>query len=86
MEKPKNIKISSFKNLKNPNISVEISLFNELKNIKTGIFQDQILNCRKAYNQGEKDIYIKLKSQLPSVTFSGVFKNGRKIQNLEIYN
>ncbi|OXA82953.1 BT4734/BF3469 family protein, partial [Flavobacterium hercynium] len=59
---------------------------NELKNIKTGIFQDQILNCRKAYNQGEKDIYIKLKSQLPSVTFSGVFKNGRKIQNLEIYN
>lgn len=86
MEKPKDIKISKFINLKNPKMNSEISLFEELKNIKTGTFQNIILECRKAYKEDDKELYTKLKNQLPSVTFCGVFKNGRKLENLQNYN
>lgn len=86
MEKPKDIKISRFLNLKNPKMNSEISLFEELKNIKTGIFQSIISECRKAYNENNRELYINLKNQLPSVTYCGVFKNGRKLENLQNYN
>lgn len=86
MEKPKNIKISRFLNLKNPKMNSEISLFEELKNIKNGIFQNIISECRKAYNENNKELYTNLKNQLPSVTYCGIFKNGRKLENLENYN
>jgi len=86
MEKPKDIKISKFLNFKNPKMSSEIFLFEELKNIKTGVFQNIISKCRKAYNEGNKELYSSLKNQLPSVTFCGVFNNGRKFENLQKYN
>ncbi len=86
MEKPKDIKISRFLNLKNPKMNSEISLFEELKNIKTGVFQNIISECRKAYSKNDKELYTNLKNQLPSVTYCGVFKNGRKLENLQNYN
>jgi len=86
MEKPKDIKISKFISLKNPKLNSQISLFEELKNIKTGVFQNIILKCRKAYSENDKELYGQLKNQLPSVTYCGVFKDGRKLENLLHYN
>jgi len=53
--------------------------------IQNGTYKRQILKLRQFYGEN-RDEYTKLKSQLPAVTFSGVFGERRKEQFLQAYS
>jgi hypothetical protein len=86
MKKPKDIILSRFENFRLPTIIGNITLFDELRNIKNGTYKDTIKKCREAYKAGDMITYNELKTSLPSVTFSGIFSNSRKSSNLLFYN
>lgn len=85
MRKLSSIKVTKFNNLKNTSNYSNIAMFEELNHIKNGTYKDIIQNCRKALKQNDKELYTKLKSHLPAVTFCGEFK-GRKANDIIVYN
>lgn len=85
MQQVSEIQISLFSNMKAKQGST-ISLFAELGNIKRGTYKKLILECRKAFFEGDKETYGNLKSQLPAVTFSGIFNSGRRANIISHYN
>jgi len=85
MQKPKEITVSRFRNTK-LKASVNIPLFQELRNIKNGKYRIQVESCRSALNDENLELYAILKSQLPCVTFCGLFDNGHRIEDLTHYN
>lgn len=84
MRKVSQIKISKFNSLTAKTYST-IFMFEELRHIKYGTYKTEVLNCRRALAEGDKNLYVKLKSNLPSVTFCGEFK-GRKASDIIEYN
>lgn len=79
------ILITTFDSMKSLN-SKTITLYQEFGNIKRGKFKDIIIKCREAILNENKELYTILKSQLPAVTFCGVFSDGRKASNIVEYN
>ena len=80
-----NLQVSKYSNRKSK-ISTEVSLTEELMNIKNGSYSIEINACRKELVNSNYEKYKQLKGELPGVTFSGVFLNARKIENLKKYN
>jgi hypothetical protein len=85
MKKNSDIKITKFSNLTTKHCA-SITMFEELRHIKIGTYKNLVLNCREALNMGDKELYNKLKSKLPAVTFCGEFEGGRKASDLISYN
>ena len=85
MKKLSAIKVTKFISLKATKEHSNITMFEELNHIKNGTYKDIVKDCRKALQQGNKELYTKLKSALPAVTFCGVFK-GRKASEIIEYN
>lgn len=85
MRKLSEIKITKFQNM-TAKRGVSILLFDELKNIKTGTYKNLILKCRSALSNNDEELYGKLKSKLPAVTFCAEFENVRKASELTTYN
>ncbi|MFK2819000.1 BT4734/BF3469 family protein [Flavobacteriaceae sp. LMIT009] len=79
------IKVSKFENIFAKQI-FEKELLEELDLIKSGEYKDIITRCRSYTSTNDYDSYKALKIKLPIVTFCGTFKNGRKLENLDIYN
>lgn len=68
-------------------IGMETSLVRELNNIQSGKYKSSVENCRNAlFLNNDKELYKKNKSKLKAVTFCGIFKNGRKLEDLVEYN
>ncbi|AUC23200.1 hypothetical protein BTO15_14340 [Polaribacter sejongensis] len=80
------MKVSRFQNIIYTKNVIQSNLLDELKDIKEGKYKDIITKCRYYTNTKDYDSYKSLKIKLPIVTFCGVFKNGRKLENLDIYN
>lgn len=85
MKKLSTIKVTKFNSLKTTKDYSNITMFEELSHIKNGTYRNIVENCREALNQGNKELYTKLKSTLPAVTFCGEFK-GRKANEIIEYN
>lgn len=85
MKKLSEIRVTKFSNL-TAKYGTGILMFEELKHIKTGTYKKLVLECRAALNEGDKDLYVKLKSKLPAVTFCGEFEKGRKASAITTYN
>jgi len=64
----------------------QTSLLDELKDIKEGKYKSIIEKCRYFTKNNDYDSYKTLKIKLPIVTFCGTFKNGRKLENLDVYS
>lgn len=79
------IQITSFENMKSSKATT-ITLFQEFGNIKRGKYKDLIIKCRDAIDKNDKVLYTSLKSQLPAVTFCGIFSSGRKASDIIEYN
>ncbi len=81
----KNINISVYKDAfqKRCNIS---NIYEELSKIKNGYYKEQILKCRDCLNKGNIIEYKKQKKNLSAVTFSGIFKDSRKTEELINYS
>ncbi|RTY89647.1 BT4734/BF3469 family protein [Flavobacterium sp. GT3R68] len=79
------IKITCFDNMKSTNCR-SMLLFEEFGNIKRGKYRDLIVTCRNAVSNGDKNLYAKLKSNLPAVTFCGEFLEGHKVADMVTYN
>lgn len=83
-------KLSTIRVTRFPSMTVKtgtsILLFDELKNIKSGLYKEIILECREALKADNKELYTKLKSKLPAVTFCGEFKTVRKSSEVTVYN
>lgn len=79
------IQITSFDNMKSSKATT-IPLFQEFGNIKRGKYKDVIMKCRDAVAKNDKTLYTSLKSQLPAVTFCGIFNSGRKANDINSYN
>lgn len=79
------MKVSKFQNIYTKTI-VQSNLLDELKDIKEGKYKTIIEKCRFFTNKKDYDSYKTLKIRLPIVTFCGTFKNGRKLENLDVYN
>lgn len=85
MQSLKEINISKFKTTKSKN-ATQISLFQELREIKNGTYREKILECRSALENGDKALYSSLKEKLPCVTFCGIFNGGHKASDIKYYN
>lgn len=85
MKEPEEILISIFENMKS-HISRTIPLYQEFGNIKRGKYKELIKSCREAVTKNDTELYSTLKSQLPAVTFCGVFNGVRKASNVIEYN
>ncbi len=79
------IYVSKFENIFAKSISRK-ALLEELSHIKKGTYKNIISKCREYIKTNDYDSYKSLKIKLPIVTFSGTFKNGRKLENLDKYN
>lgn len=79
------MKVSRFQNIYTKTI-IQSNLLDELKDIKDGKYKSIIQKCRYFTNKNDYDSYKTLKVKLPIVTFCGTFKNGRKLENLDVYN
>lgn len=75
---------SIFNNFKDP-IDTR-GLIMMMKDIINGKYKDQVLPTRQALQDGNKDLYDKLKRKLPAFTPSGVFEGGRKMEFLKMYS
>lgn len=78
------IYVSKYSTVKST-LNEKVSLTLELQRIKNGFYETPITQCRQAYST-DYHLYQKLKSNLPAVTFSGVFASGHKKENLIQYN
>ncbi len=85
MKKLSTIRITKFQNM-TAKTGTSILLFDELKNIKTGVYKNLILKCREALDKGNEELYGKLKNKLPAVTFCGEFETVRKASEVTVYN
>ncbi|WP_293312335.1 BT4734/BF3469 family protein [Pedobacter sp. UBA5917] len=85
MQVLKEINISKFKTTKSKN-AIAIPLFQELREIKNGVYRDKVLECRSALATGDKNLYSSLKEKLPCVTFCGIFDGGHKASDIKYYN
>lgn len=85
MKKLSLINVTKFNSLTTTKTYSTIKMFEELNNIKKGSYKNIIQNCREAIERGDKELYGKLKSSLPAVTFCGEF-NGRKANDIIEYN
>jgi len=85
MKKMSEIKVTQFDTVKSKSHR-QILLFEELRNIKTGLYKDLVIECRKALLENNKELYNLLKSKLPVVTFCGEFENGHRASDLMVYN
>ncbi|MCW2120082.1 BT4734/BF3469 family protein [Flavobacterium sp. 7A] len=85
MRKLSSIRVTKFNSLKNTQNYSNITMFDELNHIKNGTYKDIVQTCREALKQNDKELYNKLKSNLPAVTFCGEFK-GRKAIDIVVYN
>ncbi|CAI2769084.1 BT4734/BF3469 family protein [Flavobacterium collinsii] len=85
MKKLSTIKVTKFNSLKATKEYSNITMFEELNHIKNGTYKSKVTDCREALKQGDKELYTKLKSTLPAVTFCGEF-NGRKTSEIVEYN
>ncbi len=75
---------SIFKNFKDP---IETKgLLMMMKDIIGGKYKEQVLLARQALQEGNKELYDKLKRKLPAFTPSGVFEGGRKMEYLKMYS
>lgn len=75
---------SIFNNFKDP---IETrGLIMMMKDIINGKYKDQVLPARQALQDGNKDLYDRLKRKLPAFTPSGVFEGGRKMEFLKMYS
>ncbi|WP_435262613.1 BT4734/BF3469 family protein [Tenacibaculum sp. nBUS_03] len=79
------MKVSRFQNIYTKSI-VQSNLLDELNDIKEGRYKTIIEKCRYFTGKKDYDSYKTLKIKLPIVTFCGTFKNGRKLDNLDVYN
>lgn len=79
------MKVSRFENIYTKSI-IQSNLLDELKDIKEGKYKSIIEKCRFFTKNNDYDSYKKLKIKLPIVTFCGTFKEGRKLENLDVYN
>jgi len=68
------------------NLGETVSLIDELKNISSGKYKYEIIECRKLFESGNKVAYKKRKTALPSLTFSGQFNGAHKTENLVHYS
>jgi len=80
------MKVSRFQNIIYTKNIVQSNLLDELKDIKEGTYKTIIEKCRYFTGKKDYDSYKSLKIKLPIVTFCGTFKNGRKLENLDVYN
>ena len=85
MFKGKNILISHYvtKEAKN---NISITLADELSKIGNGIFKEQIEYGRQLFSKGLVKEYKAIKATLPVVTFSGIFDNTHKAENILSYS
>ncbi len=79
------MKVSRFQNIYTKSI-IQSNLLDELEDIKEGKYKFIIEKCRNFTKKNDYDSYKTLKIKLPIVTFCGKFNNGRKLENLEVYN
>ena len=79
------MKVSRLQNFYTKSI-VQSNLLDELIDIKEGKYKSIIEKCRYFTRNKDYDSYKTLKIKLPIVTFCGTFKNGRKLENLDVYN
>jgi hypothetical protein len=79
------MKVSRLQNFYTKSI-VQTNLLDELIDIKEGKYKSIIEKCRYFTSIKDYDSYKTLKIKLPIVTFCGTFKNGRKLENLDVYN
>ncbi len=75
---------SIFKNFKDPVDTRGLIMM--MKDIIGGKYKEQVLPARQALQEGNKELYDKLKRKLPAFTPSGVFEGGRKIEYLKMYS
>ena len=67
-------------------ISMEVTIENILKQIKSDIHKSKIENLRNKLQSGDKEYYDNYKKQLPAITFSATFNIKRTKENLKSYN
>lgn len=80
------MKVSRFLNIVDTKTVFQSNLLDELKDIQAGRYKSVIKKCRYFTGIKDYDSYKALKVKLPIVTFCGTFKNGRKLENLDVYN
>jgi len=85
MFKVDNIVISKYLN-KVAKENKDITVIEELMNIRDGKYKQEVEQCRYFLSLGEKSEYQKAKSNLPVVTFSGQFKDAHRAENLIYYS
>ena len=79
------IKLSKFSNTYSKT-AVTTTLHAELMAIKNGHYRIDIEKCRAFLKENNLESYKLLKAKLPVVTFSGVFHNGHKKENITEYS
>lgn len=72
------MKISIFENAKNPKPTGTILFEQYLDDVKTGRWQDAVIECRKVKQKGTREDYQKAKTLVPAVTISGEFTHRSK--------
>ncbi len=79
------VPINIFRNIKDNQPKEQILLSKILNLIRNGKWKKAIENLRKQLAEGDKTTYDKDKKCLSYFTVSGIFKDKRKSQNIEIY-
>jgi len=64
----------------------QISISDFIFSIKNEKYHNEICKLRNYYNNGDKKRYAQEKTRLPSIVFSGLFSETRKIESLVNYN
>lgn len=76
--------ISMFRDFNKVEANLDISVI--LRQIRSGKYKAKITALRELLRQGKTDDYNTSKRSLPAFTPSGLFENGRKIENLKEYS
>jgi hypothetical protein len=67
-------------------VAKNVLLIDELNKIKNGYYKESVELCRNFLELGQPEKYKQAKSNLPAVTFSGIFSQSHKLENLLVYN
>lgn len=67
-------------------LSIELTIDEVLKQIKSNKYEDKIQKLRLLLENGNDEEYNSHKKTLPAITFCGTFEKTRKKENLKIYN
>ena len=78
------MKVSIFKQCKYYDSDTSTQMV--IETIRSGSTKAQVSALRQLLNNGKIKEYDKLKKKLPGFTVSGIFRNGRKTENLHEYN